>query len=52
MQKINTSVTIATTSSLVQLILRLTHQSMAQPITTGMMVSNRNGVTLLLSASH
>jgi hypothetical protein len=36
------SVTTVTANRVVQLMPRLTHQSMAQPITTGTMVSGRN----------
>ena len=41
-QMITASVIAATTSRVVQFIPRLTHQSSAQLITTGMMVSSRN----------
>jgi hypothetical protein len=50
---INTRVTIVTMSRVVQLIPRLTHQSIAQLIRTGTMISSRNGLTLLpLSANR
>jgi len=44
MQTISVSVTAATTRRVVQVMPRLTHQSIAQPITTGMRISGRNGL--------
>jgi hypothetical protein len=43
-QAISASVTAATTRRVVQVMPRLTHQSIAQPITTGMRISGRNGL--------
>jgi hypothetical protein len=45
MQTISTMVTAATTRRVVQVMPRLTHQSIAQPIMTGTRISNRNGLT-------
>jgi hypothetical protein len=47
-QMITTSVTAAT-SRLVQLMPRLTHQSSAQLMITGTMISNRNGLSVIPS---
>jgi hypothetical protein len=44
-QMITTSVTAAATSRLVQLMPRLTHQSSAQLMITGTMISSRNGLS-------
>ena len=50
---ITASVMAVTASSLVQLTRRLTHQSIAQHITTGTMISSCNGFALLpLSANR
>jgi hypothetical protein len=43
MQTITIRVTTATIRRVVQLMPRLTHQSIAQPIMTGTRISNRNG---------
>ena len=48
-QMITTSVTAAATSRLVQLMPRLTHQSSAQLMITGTMISNRNGLSVIPS---
>jgi hypothetical protein len=41
-QTINAKVTAATARRVVQVMLRLTHQSIAQPIMTGTRISSRN----------
>ncbi len=46
-QKINTRVTTATTRRVVQFMPRLTHQSSAQPMKTGTMISSCNGPALV-----
>jgi hypothetical protein len=48
-QMITTSVTAVATSRLVQLMPRLTHQSSAQLMITGTMISSRNGLSLISS---
>ena len=47
MHKINTRVTTVTTSRVVQLMLRLIHQSSAQLMITGTMISSCNEFALL-----
>src|SRR5580692_975628 len=44
MQTISARVTAATTRRVVQVMPRLTHQSIAQPIMTGTRISGRNGL--------
>ncbi len=44
MQTISIRVPTATTRRVVQVMPRLTHQSIAQPIMTGTRISNRNGL--------
>ena len=48
-QMITTSVTAAATSRLVQLMPRLTHQSSAQLMIKGTMISGRNGLSVISS---
>ena len=48
-QMITASVTAAATSRLVQLMPRLTHQSSAQLMITGTMISNRTGLSIFPS---
>jgi hypothetical protein len=48
-QMITTSVTAAATSRLVQLMPRLTHQSSAQLMITGTMISSCNGLSVIPS---